>query len=191
MKRDKPDSQRRKVYRAEQDWRNFGWIGVVSRPPVRFGCLEQADDYVKLALSKVAIRRRYPKATAAEPPKLVQGRAGTSAWAQRGRTISLPGWALTDITVLHELAHIICWHEFGEPGTEEVRSHGWQFAKCMIDLVWFCIGKPAGIAFRDIYKGLGVKYKPPKKMKPLSPEKKAILRQRVADARKRKDALAA
>lgn len=105
-------------------------------------------------------------------PRALQG--GRS-WAYGTSTsIQLPPteWAMVDWVVLHELAHSVhC--RLDRPRQEQ--SHGWQFCAIYLKLVLYFMGREAHDALKAAFKANRVRFRPPRKSKPLSPERRQAL----------------
>ena len=93
------DSQRRKLYNAEK--------AVLKGPggTIGDGSIEACKRWAEKVLRSAVVRRNYPDAPTSI--KVKDGRGRTTAAAYGTHTITLPTWARTDRTILHELAHIL------------------------------------------------------------------------------------
>jgi len=155
------DSQRSRVYRAEDAWAGrldaarrgaplarIGGSSVLLPGERRFGALEAAGGYAErvLALPEVV------EAVGAVPPPAWRLRRGATAahWEPPG-TIAVPvpphgePWALRETVVLHELAHHVA-----AAGGRAV-AHGPPFPALVLLLVAAALGEEAAFALRVDY----------------------------------------
>jgi putative metallohydrolase (TIGR04338 family) len=155
------DSQRSRVYASEHIRQGY-------RPA--FWSVDEMQRYVdKLTRSAWFSRRwHYHRIT------VLDGRARRSACAGP-TTISIPQRMRNEVTVLHEVAHVVTWGQGAD--------HGWQFCAAFLELVHHCIGKDAGDALRESFKAHKVRYRQPRQRAPLSEAAKAALRERLAKGR--------
>ncbi len=169
MLREVRDSQRSKVYKAEK-------VLLPLAAPLRE--VKDVECFIKKQMARKAITRRYPSATRATEVK--DGRGRRHACAFGGYAISLPIWARNEAIVIHEMAHIVTNRHYGERG---LASHGWQFCAVFLDLVRFIMGNEAHDALKVSFKANKVRFTKPRTRKPLSPERRAALAERLAAAR--------
>jgi putative metallohydrolase (TIGR04338 family) len=124
-------------------------------------------------------------------PKSMQWRSGLPSVSDgRGRSkacgwyggIKIPLWARNEGIVLHELAHVICQREYN---SLTIAGHGWQFCAIYLRLVLCMMGREAHDALKREMKLNRVRFAPPRKSKPLDPERRAALIARLATYRTR------
>ncbi|MCW2670814.1 MAG: hypothetical protein JWO27_2711 [Frankiales bacterium] len=151
------DSQRSKVYAAEDAWALrldaarrgapralVAGSSVLLPTEVLFGTLEAAQTYADGHLSGVpAVRLRARRG---------QGKAH---WEAPG-VIALPvpehgrPWALRESVLLHELAHHVDFHR------HDTADHGPTYRACMLELVGQALGPEATLALRVAYGEVGL-----------------------------------
>jgi len=126
------DSQRAKLYRAEQ-----------SRPQGRrFATLPQCQHYVDSVLRSPWWRGVHPDIETVRV-KDGRGRRSAAAWHQ-AREIALPRHARSELTILHELAHLVTPPTFA--------GHGPEFAATYLDLVGRFMPPPAAEDLRTAFR---------------------------------------
>lgn len=162
------DSQRKRVYTAEHVLMNY------AKP---LPTVKDVERFIKKQMERKAILKRYPHAN--KETAVADGRGCKRALAHGTRKISIPIWARNDWVVIHEMAHIINARENWWPKA----AHGWEYCSIYLDLVRFIMGVEAHDALKASFKKHKVKYKKPKSRKPLTPEQKAALAERLKAAR--------
>ncbi len=151
------DSQRSRVYAAEEAWALrldaarrgarkavVGGSSITLPEEVRFGTLADAQRYADHhahGLPPVTLRERRGQAAAHySPPDDV--------------ALPLPAygepWALRESVLLHELAHHVAFHTDGSV------DHGPSYTACMLDLVAQALGEEAAFVLRVDYGEHGV-----------------------------------
>jgi putative metallohydrolase (TIGR04338 family) len=160
MKR-KRDSQRSKLYRAEEEIASF---------ETSYPTLKEVDDYCK----RVVNDKWFVKHFGLCEFGVKDGRGARAArgigWddlsGKRLLRITIPLWARTDRIILHELCHGLKLLD-KEPG------HGRVFARTYLAMVKHFMGKEAASVLRASYKHHRVKYVKTSGVKrPLSLEEK-------------------
>ena len=146
------DSQRSRVYAAEEAWALrldaarrgarravVGGSTVTFPEELRFGTMQAAQRYADHqvhGLPAVLLRERKGQAAAHYSPP---------------DDIALPvpaygePWALRETVLLHELAHHVTFHTHGSA------DHGPSYTACMLDLVARSMGEEAAFALRVDY----------------------------------------
>lgn len=163
------DSQRQKVYDAEQ---------VIRRKGRTFTSVEEMQGYIDHLMGSAWFRRRW----SIKNVTVKRGREGTSAWANGlRRLINMPTWAWTEDVLLHELSHILTDTHEGK-----VAPHGREFARIYLELVRHKMGKEHGDALRDSFRQHRVKFTKPRA--PMTPEQREAAAERLAAARQAKGA---
>lgn len=163
------DNQRSRVYKAERCL----WGDA---KPLRE--VKDIEAFMKKQLSRKAILKRYPDAT--RTIQVADGRGTRKALAYGDYKISIPLWARNEAVVIHEIAHIIAHRTYGQ---YRIAGHGWEFCSVFLDLVRFIMKREAHDALKKSFKEHRVKFTKPKKRKPLTPEQKAVLVERMKNAR--------
>lgn len=170
------DSQRAKVYEAEQSVRavfdraaEFGYRTVevhgsrLTLPVERkFASVESVQDYCDRVLRLNWVAAEWERSSTSIR---VRARAGAAAahYEQAGSVLAVPvctpkptrstgiGWALRELVVLHEIAHHL------DPGPATEPAHGPRFCGRYIDLVEGVIGPEAGLLLRIALHDCGVR----------------------------------
>jgi putative metallohydrolase (TIGR04338 family) len=173
------DSQRSKVYKAEQAAFNpFGDVGVMTLSTV-----PEMQAYVDhMRASKWWEGCRYPKITITVTDGRGRSRFACATIDYRGRVIKMPSFARKNWVVLHEVAH----HIAREQGSGWL--HDWRFCEIYLDLVRRMMGKAAHDALRASFKKHGVRINAPRKKREISAEQREALVTRLAAARAAKAA---
>jgi len=175
MSRKRPrDSQRSKLYRAEDFLMGKGQSWETTA---------EIQAYVDHLVSLAWFQRRWPLAAIA----VNDGRGRRSACGSTRRALSgkyygyikLPRWARTQSVVLHEIAHC-CASIEARRNREPIASHGWQFARTLLELVRHEMGNEHWETLRASFREHRVRHKQPRR---LSPAARAAAAQRLKDAR--------
>lgn len=142
------DSQRQKVYDAEDA------IHGKDLPTV-----PEMQEYIDAILRKRWFKNRYPNI---KQVKVQDGRGrrravGIYRWTYS--IIKMPRWARCEMVLLHELAHVVTDGRKGVFGASKhaVASHGPEFARNFLDLVYWKMGREAGDTLRASFKEKRVK----------------------------------
>lgn len=168
MKKRPRDSQRKKLYTAEDSIR-------AAKEPAFGGMITTWAYFDRVRFDKWFIRH-YGNWSFV----ITDGRGTTSArGSYRGKNITghhvgdinLPRWSRRPLTILHEIAHAVSrqQHGYDEPG------HGRSFAALYLKLVAHFLGVDAGQQLKAAFKTNRVKYTPKRQ---LSPQRLAELRER-------------
>lgn len=175
------DSQRQRVYDAEKFLQDVG---------PRMETVAEIQAYVDHLLSSAWFRRRWPR-VARKGIEVRDGRGRRRAVAETiwgVNLIRMPAWSRSKAVILHEVAHH-CTDE--AHGLRDVAAHGWQFAGTLLELVTHEMDDVYGMHLKDRYKAEKVRFKAPRRRKPLTEEQRAVLVQRMAIARAAKEAKSA
>lgn len=187
-KRRTPDSQRAKVYRAEnpmmthrihwdsiddaQAWldeklgsaylrRKYGRMVQVSKETV------ERDGK---RITTIVEERRVPRITVL--PGIGKRNAHGDPWR---RAIQLPRWAREPQILLHELAHVLT--------PSSAIPHGWEFCETYLDLVRHIMGKQHADELKRNFRQQRVRFTKPRAKRVLTEAQKQVLRDRMAVAR--------
>lgn len=165
--RDK-DSQRQKVYDAEQV------LGLYSTALTE----KQILALVKKVTTSAYVVRHYGQKTVTVSFLAYNRKfACATPW---NNTIELPvGWARTDFTTIHELAHVYAGSD---------AQHGWLFCIVYIDLVRKFIGADAAAALKASFRRHKVRFSVPRSRAPMTAEQREAARERLAAARAKRAA---
>lgn len=131
------DSQRQKLYRAERE--------IAGR---KIGdCSVQACEVFVARVWRWVVKSGL---STGPTPDVRDGRGRRHAGGCDAY-VTLPRWARTYTVVLHELAHTVCWRNYGWSG---VASHGREFAAVLIKLIrrWHPDRNEAARALRESFK---------------------------------------
>lgn len=164
---DKRDSQRARVYAAEQFVRtlfdraaehgsravDFFGAQLTLPPEGRFGSVSAVQRYVDQVLAMPAVRQRWP---GVPPLRVRPRRAATAAhyeYRDGAGVIAVPDrdtaeWALRELVVLHEVAHHLC---LAEP------PHGPEFVATFCEVAQLVMGPELGHVLRVVYAKEGVR----------------------------------
>jgi hypothetical protein len=177
------DSQRSRVYKAD------GSLNDVSQ---RFETIAECRQYVIHTLNRGRVQGAFPKLAVWLLDRIKSGafefRDG------RGRRSSCAGMfsmslirsqRITGI-ILHELAHSL---HIGESTSTSTRNkdddrqvHGWRFCDIYLTLVLHAMGREAHDKLKAGFKEHKVRFRP-KRKREMTEEQRAILRDRLAQAR--------
>lgn len=156
------DAQRSKVYAAEDFVRilfdraaehatgsvDFFGAQLTLPPEARFASVAAVQRYVDDVLVLPAVRQRWP----AISPLSVRSRHGATAAHYERRdgagVIAVPGWAMRELVVLHEIAHHLC---------DDQPPHGPQFVETFCGLAELVVGPELGHVLRVVYAKEGVR----------------------------------
>jgi Spy/CpxP family protein refolding chaperone len=94
--------------------------------------------------------------------------------------IKMPTWSRSKAVIIHEIAHHCADEAYG---VSDVAAHGWQFAATFLELATHELGAESGDALKKSFKEHRVRYRAPRQRKPLTPEQRAVLVERMAAAR--------
>ena len=159
MSRRPRDSQRSKVYKAEQghslwfDEALFDSVGEVQ---------EWVDSICRSRWFKNRFRRHAidPKSVmrygrSADGIKVLDGRGRRRANGSTRGFIKLPIWTRSDMHILHEIAHVVT--------SPRVAAHGREFCANYLALVRQFMGREEAIELKTCFKKHRVKYTRPAK----------------------------
>lgn len=167
------DTQRARLYKADDV------LAQWSKPLPKVADMER---FVKKVWSSKRLKASYPKAMKIRPPAVKDGR-GHSRNATGGYwEIDMPRWSRTTAVVLHELAHVITQREF-----PAAAAHGWEYSGVYLRLALLFMGREAHDAFKKSMKEHRVRFTAPRERKPLTPEVRAVLVERLAAARRQRE----
>ncbi len=166
------DTQRSKLYRAE---------AVLHKWKKPLPSVDDVVTYVIKVFGSKRVAAAFPTVALSSPPRVKDGRGNRSA---KGGTyhISIPRWARNDVIVLHELAHTITRRAY----PINCAGHGWQFCATYLKLLLYFIGREAHDALKAEMKATRVRFRPPRKSVPLSPERREQMIAVLAAARERR-----
>lgn len=161
------DTQRARLYAADD---------VLEAYAVPLPKVEDMERYVKKVWASKRLAADYPRAWRGGLPTVKDGRGhsrnATGGWAG----IDMPKWSRKSNVVLHELAHVITIREW----TSQTAGHGWRYCGVFLRLVLIMMGREAHDALKASFKQHRVRFTAPRKGKPLSPERRAQLVERLA-----------
>jgi putative metallohydrolase (TIGR04338 family) len=172
------DSQRGKVYKAERI------LNSHPKAMERFETIPEVDVFVKKVLGSSYTRKHFARLNSLT---ISDGRGRRNASAYGYREISLPRWARTRWTILHELAHIYASYKYKRVDIA-IAAHGREFCKIYLQLVQHFISKEAADILKKSFREHRVKYQI-RKPRVITPEQREALRlrgQRLAAIRKEK-----
>lgn len=89
--------------------------------------------------------------------------------------IYMPRWSRNKAVILHEIAHVVT--------SPYVAWHGWEFCDNLLKLVSRWLGQDEARRLRESFKAKKVRYRAPRKRKPVSPERRAELVAQLERAR--------
>jgi len=164
------DSQRSKVYRAEQ----LAFDGS----PLDVPEIKDIEDYITHICSLGRVRDSFPE--------LINRRVVVGDGRSRNRPaadssgIYMPRHSRRKWIVLHELSHTIVRRKHG---VVKAAGHGWQFAETYLLLVRHVMGVEAHDLLKESFRKHRVKFCEPRKKKQLTAEERSALIERLARAR--------
>ena len=169
MSKRQRDSQRSRLYNADDAL--IPWSEPLPE-------MEDLERYTKWVFGLKRLRNALPGCLSWKTPDLRDGRrrntAAATAW-----TVWMPRHSRKSYILLHELAHVLTRRTYGY----EVAGHGWEYCSVFLKLVLYAMGREAYNALKASFKRYRVKFKAPRKRKPLSPEQRAAAAERLAKAR--------
>lgn len=165
------DSQRKKVYTAERK--------AFSGAEVDLPEVVDVERYIHHVCGLGRVKKSFPE-LAWRYITVGDGRRRRAAGGD-GRGIYMPRWSRRKWIVLHELAHTIMDRRYSN-----AVGHGWQYAWIYLTLVRHAMGVDAYCRLKTEFKAHRVRYKAPRKRKELSAEHRAILVERMRQARNAK-----
>lgn len=184
------DSQRKKVYRAEDvvfkffanGGKQVGGTGVVNKHTQEFETIGDCKDWLMPIIDRKTFQRWYPRSAPYLWTNLVirPGHGARRAFASGRGTITLPRWARNRAVMLHELSHLVVSLEYRR---SECAFHGWQFCQVYLNLVRSVMGQDIHDALKAQFKKDRVKFTPPRAKRKMTEEQKQVLRDRLVVAR--------
>lgn len=151
------DSQRSKVYASDKCLDSFGRLETIPQIEYFIGKLWKSERF----------KKEFFEAWRWGPPRVGDGRGRRRANGGRHQ-IKMPVWSRTRGVVVHELAHTVHIRQ-GWDGA----IHGWQYCSIYLRLVQILMGTEAHDALKAAFKTNRVKFREPRKRRPLSPEQRA------------------
>ena len=170
------DSQKSKLYLSEAVLHNW--------TKEKLPAVGDVEAYADKVWASKRIRAAFPIATGHNHPRpVVKDGRGTSHARGGAYFINIPRWARNPVVVLHELAHTINSRELcGRPHA----GHGWEFCATFLKLVLYMLGREAHDKLKAEMKACRVRFRPPRKSVPLSPERREQMIAVLAAARERR-----
>jgi putative metallohydrolase (TIGR04338 family) len=168
MKRPR-DSQRSKCYEAEEK---------VSRGDV-YTSLAQIKQYLARIFATQWLKKRYPEAMRFEVRDGRSHRRAKGSGRDNTCFLNLPRDFRYQLIILHELAHGLCQLRYGRT----VAGHGREFCAIYYSLVVRFMGRDAGAALAAAFREQRVKFRLRRNAKPMTPERRAVVCERLARAR--------
>lgn len=164
------DTQRSRVYKCDP-------VVITRAKPLP--AVADVERYVAKVFASKRVQAAFPKSVSWSRglPKVGDGRGRRVACGWYGG-IKIPLWARNEGVVLHELAHVICQRE--ERNSLLIAGHGWQFCAIYLKLVLYMMGRETHDALKREMKINRVRFSEPRKRKPLDPERRAALVERLA-----------
>jgi putative metallohydrolase (TIGR04338 family) len=162
------DTQRARVYKCDRDPN----VKAHAKP---LPSVSDVERFVRKVFASKRVQAAFPKAMKGWTiPAVGDGRARRSACG--GPTeIKIPLWARTEMVVVHELAHTIHLRE-----TVNEAFHGWRFCSIFLRLTLYALGREAHDALKRSMKENRVRFTEPRKRRPMDPERRAALVERLA-----------
>jgi putative metallohydrolase (TIGR04338 family) len=118
--------------------------------PMRFSDAASAASYYEHLSSSRWFSDRWPAVVKRNIQ--IKPSTRTHAWANfEDNCIYLPPWSLTDLTLLHEVAHFCA-------AREKASDHGPIFRKAHHELIRHCMGKEAASCYRHSCLAVGLSF---------------------------------
>ena len=155
------DSQKGRLYRAENEVRRLVGDKVFPNKIGFYAFIE-----------KIERDRWFRRTYGIRKFTLHDGRGRKSAAAWGFRDMTFPRWSRTPMIVLHEVAHC-CTHWLAHRSNEKHAGHGWLYAQTYLRLVRHFMGEEVHHKLRASYRAHRVKYKRPRKGRPISEAQRA------------------
>lgn len=181
------DSQRQRLYDAEEELEchQTEHINTANETPANGMTLQEIERFVDKAIRSAWFRRRWRLSTTF---RIGDGRGARRAtyqhagrWYQKNGatsyemeqvdmpdTLKFPKWARQEIIVIHELAHWCVHGRYRPPHSEEVASHGREYANIFLELVGHFMGSEVRAELVDAFKRHRVKWRATPKMKEIT-----------------------
>lgn len=175
MKMKRPrDSQRAKVYRAEQE--AFGSLPLDHKARRTYRDMDELRARIDAIWQSSTVGKMIThKSSQARPRAVKDGRGMRAGRATAGSyELTFTVDARKEWIVMHEMAHTVHQNAISGYETAQQAWHGHEFCAIYLKLVRRFIGKDAHDALRACFKKYRVRYTPPRK---LSPERLAQLRE--------------
>lgn len=161
------DTQRSRVYKADHALDKYGRLETVP----------EIERFVRKVWKSKRVQAAFRRATKWTP--VVEDGRGRRRAGGGYTGITMPKWSRTKGVILHELAHTVMHRE----GYEDDPAHGWRFCRTYLLLVLYALGREAHDDLKAAFKANRIRFTEPRKRKPLSPERRAELAERLAKAR--------
>ncbi len=163
------DSQRKKVYRAEEVLKPYA-------KPLK--SVADVEDFIEDVWSRKRIQDAFPFSVRNRSMPVVKDGRGTRIARGGSSHINIPLWARDTRVVIHEMTHTITVRiSYDAPG------HGWLFCQNLLIMTLHLMGRKAHDELKASFKQHRVRYTKPRVGKPLSPERRAALVATLAKAR--------
>lgn len=162
------DSQRSRVYASDKA------LIAISKPLPTVADIER---YITSIMSMKRVQDEYPKAFRGwDAPRVRDGRGHRSA---RGceAGITMPTWCRNEAIVIHEIAHTIARRVYG---VHSIAGHGWEFCAIYLQLTLYAMGREAHDVLKAAFKANRVRFRAPRKGRPLSPDARAAMIARLS-----------
>lgn len=163
------DTQRSRVYKSDAALDAFSQ---------RYDSMDDLQRFVRKVWSQKRVQEMVPEWRRGVP--IVKDGRGRRRACGNNWGITMPLWSRRTGTIIHELAHVI---ESRQPKKLEVAPHGWEYCAIYLKLTLYVMGREAHDALKAAFKANRVRFTPPRKRAPLSPEQREMLGARLAAAR--------
>lgn len=137
------DGQRSRVYNAEAYIDSKGMV---------LGDVDTCTCFAEAVWADPTFQERFPIASKTKPPSISASRSewgGMYYWPPKEK-ITISKNSMTDLVLLHELAHSITEREY-ETTDENRINHNWQWCDIYLFLIEKFAGKPLAIDLQEAF----------------------------------------
>lgn len=145
------DFQRAKVYRAEE---------YVFSKAMQLDTIQLCEMYTSSVWDDPRFKEKFPRAHKGGPPPVKHSprmKGGALAYFAPNEKISLSSKGMTDLVVIHEIAHIVVEREH-QTDDESRIFHGPEWVDTYIKLTEMFVGRPVAVELTDALLAENVRF---------------------------------
>lgn len=170
------DSKRSKVYASEN--RALAEMRATGLVPREEMTQKQMLRRLRQVTHSKWMRKAYKQLGTNVP--LAFNRQSWATGGARGMRFPPSGVLLNEMTLLHELAHVV---QHRTPGGHLTAGHGWEWASVYVALVQRFMGRESARLLKLHFRQAKIRFTQPRAKRQLTEEQKQALRDRLAAAR--------